>query len=100
MCWNSRKRRCSSANFRKIEIGGTKGKVLTTSVQRMHQDFTQAVNRVRSYGDDRLLDTEGQEFDDAHCDEFRTSVLREKIGVRPVAMVFRCANVAGAVQIT
>ena len=57
----------------KIEIGGTKGKVLTTSVAQIHQDFTQAVNKVRSYGDDRLLDTEAKEFDDAFY-EFRTSV--------------------------
>ena len=32
----------------KIEIGGTKGKVLAASVQQIHSDFTQAVNRVRS----------------------------------------------------
>ena len=42
-------------------------------MQQIHSDFTQAVNRVRSYGDDRLLDTEAKEFDDAFY-EFRTSV--------------------------
>ena len=31
------------------------------------------MNKVRSYGDDRLLDTEAKEFDDAFY-EFRTSV--------------------------
>ena len=61
------------ANLAKIEVGGTKGKVLTTSVQQIHSDFTAAVSHVRSHGDARLLDTDAKEFDDAFY-EFRTAV--------------------------
>ena len=32
----------------KIEIGGTKGKTLTTSVHQVHQDFQTAVQRFQS----------------------------------------------------
>jgi len=34
----------------KIEIGGTKGKTLTTSIAQIYLDFTQAVDSVKSLG--------------------------------------------------
>ena len=42
---------CCSVQFSKlakIEIGGTKGKTLTTSVHQVHQDFQTAVQRFQS----------------------------------------------------
>lgn len=53
----------------KIEVGGTKGKTLTTSVAQIHFDFTQAVDNVRSVGKG-ILDLENKKFDDAFY-EFR-----------------------------
>jgi hypothetical protein len=46
-----------------IEIGGTKGKVLTTSVQQIYADFLSAVAVIRDCGID-LMNVEAQEFDD------------------------------------
>ena len=60
-------------NLAKIEVGGTKGKILTTSVLQIHADFSAAVHAVRKHGDERLLDTDAKEFDDAFY-EFRVSV--------------------------
>ena len=54
----------------KIEVGGTKGKTLTTSVQQLHSDFTQAIDSVRSVGKG-ILNLENKEFEDAFY-EFRT----------------------------
>ena len=53
----------------KIEVGGTKGKILTTSVAQIHFDFTQAVENVRAVGKG-ILDLENKKFDDAFY-EFR-----------------------------
>lgn len=53
----------------KIEVGGTKGKTLTTSVAQIYFDFTQAVENVRSVGKG-ILDLENKKFDDAFY-EFR-----------------------------
>ena len=43
-----------------------------------HQDFTQA-GIVRSYGDDRLLDTEAKEFDDALYDFAQVSKAEKRL---------------------
>jgi len=61
------------SNLAKIEVGGTKGKILTTSVLQIHVDFTAAVSAVRRHGHERLLEVEAKEFDDAFY-EFRVAV--------------------------
>ena len=54
----------------KIEVGGTKGKTLSTSVAQIYVDFIQAVDNVRVLGKG-LLNLENKQFDDAFY-EFRT----------------------------
>eukprot|EP01038_Epipyxis_sp_PR26KG_P005405 gene5405-7492_t len=54
----------------KIEIGGTKGKTLTTSVVQIYSDFNQSVDIIRSVGAG-ILDLSNKKFDDAFY-EFRT----------------------------
>jgi dynein heavy chain len=54
----------------KIEVGGTKGKTLTTSIAQIYSDFTQAIDNVRAVGKG-ILDLENKGFDDAFY-EFRT----------------------------
>jgi dynein heavy chain len=64
----------------KIEIGGTKGKTLSTSVAQIYFDFTQAVENVKAAGTG-LLDVENKYFDEAFY-EFRTRIkeLDRRIG--------------------
>jgi hypothetical protein len=45
-----------------IEVGGTKGKVLTTSVQQVHADFQTAVNSIRIAALD-VMDVDSHNFD-------------------------------------
>jgi dynein heavy chain len=54
----------------KIEVGGTKGKTLTTSVAQIYSDFNQAVEAIRLVGKG-ILDLENKQFEDAFY-EFRT----------------------------
>jgi dynein heavy chain len=54
----------------KIEVGGTKGKTLTTSVAQIYADFNQAVESIRQVGKG-ILDLENKLFEDAFY-EFRT----------------------------
>lgn len=54
----------------KIEVGGTKGKTLSTSIAQVYFDFSQAVDNVRSVGKG-ILDLGNKAFDDAFY-EFRT----------------------------
>ena len=51
----------------KVEVGGTKGKTLSTSVAQIYFDFTQAIEMVKSVGKG-ILDLENKEFDDAFYD--------------------------------
>ena len=51
----------------KIEVGGTKGKTLTTSVAQLHSDFLQAIDNIRSVGKG-ILNLENKEFDHAFCE--------------------------------
>lgn len=65
---------CTTMQFShlaKIEVGGTKGKVLTTSIAQIHADFTSAVAAIRRY--DRLLSVGAKEFEDVFY-EFRVAV--------------------------
>lgn len=65
----------------KIEIGGTKGKILTTSVSQIYSDFTQAVDNLRSFGSGPgsggsglgILDLNNKAFENAFY-EFRTKM--------------------------
>ena len=51
----------------KVEVGGTKGKTLSTSVAQIYFDFVQAIENVKSVGKG-ILDLENKEFDDAFYD--------------------------------
>eukprot|EP00605_Chrysophyceae_sp_TOSAG23-4_P001019 GSChrysophyteH1.ASY1.ANO1.1120.1 assembled CDS len=51
----------------KVEVGGTKGKTLSTSVAQIYFDFVQAIETVKSVGKG-ILDLENKEFDDAFYD--------------------------------
>ena len=53
----------------KIEVGGTKGKILTTSVAQIYTDFLQAIEGIRSVGS-KILDLDNKEFETAFY-EFR-----------------------------
>jgi len=50
----------------KIEVGGTKGNTLTTSVQQIYLDFSDAVQRIRSLPYD-LMSLDAPGFADEHC---------------------------------
>lgn len=54
----------------KIEIGGTKGKTLTTSIAQIYSDFVHSVDTIKSVGKG-ILDLENKLFDEAFYD-FRT----------------------------
>ena len=56
----------------KIEIGGTKGKILTTSISQVYLDFNQAVDGIRLVGKG-ILDLDNKQFDEAFYD-FRNRI--------------------------
>ena len=56
----------------RIEIGGTKGKTLTTSVHQVHQDFQTAVQKFQSVKYD-IMDVDAKGFDDDFY-EFRCRI--------------------------
>jgi dynein heavy chain len=56
----------------KIEIGGTKGKILTTSISQVYLDFNQAVEGIRLVGKG-ILDLENKQFEEAFYD-FRNRI--------------------------
>lgn len=64
----------------KIEVGGTKGKTLTLSVQQIHTDFTEAVNTFKKVSND-IMDVEASKFDDNFYD-FRCKIkeLERRLG--------------------
>eukprot|EP00955_Chlamydomonas_euryale_P098697 365162-Chlamydomonas_euryale.AAC.21 len=47
----------------RVEIGGTKGKVLTNAIKIIHQEFTEAVEKFRAVEYD-VMDTDASQFDD------------------------------------
>lgn len=58
--------RLSSEQFNKlerIEIGGTKGKVLTNGIKAIHSDFTAAVEKFKAVEYD-VMDTDAKQFDE------------------------------------
>jgi len=56
----------------KIEIGGTKGKTLTTSIAQIYSDFMQAVDDIRTVGKG-ILDLGNKAFEDGFYD-FRNRI--------------------------
>lgn len=64
----------------KIEVGGTKGKTLTLSVQQIHTDFTEAVNTFKRVSSD-IMDVGASKFDDNFYD-FRCKIkeLERRLG--------------------
>jgi dynein heavy chain len=64
----------------KIEIGGTKGKTLTTSVQQVYSDFEAAVGTIQAIQYD-IMDLDAKAFDDDFY-EFRARIkeLERRIG--------------------
>lgn len=64
----------------KIEVGGTKGKTLTTSVAQIYSDFTQSVEVIRCVGTG-ILDLNNKNFEVAFY-EFRSSmkILDRRLG--------------------
>lgn len=62
----------------RIEVGGTKGKSLTTSVHQVFQDFMAAVAVVKNVRYD-ILDVDATKFDDDFY------IFRQEIKVRPRA---------------
>ena len=79
----------------KIEVGGTKGKTLTTSVQQIHTDFQIAVDKFKGVDYD-IMDVSAKKFDDDFY-EFRCSIkeLERRLGA-VVSLAFDdCATVYG-----
>ncbi|CAK4109520.1 unnamed protein product [Aphanomyces euteiches] len=64
----------------KMEVGGTKGKTLTMSVQQIHHDFTDAVNTFKKVSND-IMDVGATKFDDNFY-EFRCKIkeLERRLG--------------------
>ncbi|KDO31249.1 hypothetical protein SPRG_03866 [Saprolegnia parasitica CBS 223.65] len=64
----------------KMEVGGTKGKTLTMSVQQIHHDFTEAVNTFKRVSSD-IMDVGATKFDDNFY-EFRCKIkeLERRLG--------------------
>jgi dynein heavy chain len=78
-----------------IQVGGTKGKTLTTSVQQIHGDFQAAVVKFKGVGYD-IMDVSAKQFDDDFY-EFRCSIkeLERRLGA-VVSLAFDdCATVYG-----
>lgn len=68
------------SKLNKIEIGGTKGKTLTTSVKQIYSEFTQAVEEFQDVKYD-IMDVGAKEFDDDFY-EFRCKIkeLERRLG--------------------
>jgi dynein heavy chain len=79
----------------KIEVGGTKGKTLTTSIKQIYEDFHSAVSKFKAVPYD-IMDVGAKAFDDDFY-EFRCSIkeLERRLGA-VVSLAFDdCSNVYG-----
>ena len=76
-----------------VEIGGTKGKTLTTSVRQIHSDFLQAVSTFQNITYD-IMDVESKQFDDDFY-EFRCVIkeLERRLGHAIVQAFDDCTTV-------
>lgn len=73
----------------KIEVGGTKGKTLTTSVQQIFADFENAVEAFKAVTYD-IMDVSAKQFDDDFY-EFRCKIKeleRSEFGSNRFAFVY------------
>eukprot|EP00232_Nephroselmis_pyriformis_P019075 CAMPEP_0182900652 /NCGR_PEP_ID=MMETSP0034_2-20130328/28990_1 /TAXON_ID=156128 /ORGANISM="Nephroselmis pyriformis, Strain CCMP717" /LENGTH=4527 /DNA_ID=CAMNT_0025034901 /DNA_START=131 /DNA_END=13711 /DNA_ORIENTATION=+ len=77
----------------KVEIGGTKGKTLTTSVRQIYADFLQAVAKFQNVTYD-IMDVESKEFDDDFY-EFRCVIkeLERRLGSVIIQAFDDCSTV-------
>ena len=62
----------------RVEVGGTKGKTLTTSVRQIYADFLQAVAKFQAVTYD-IMDVESKQFDDDFY-EFRCVIKVVPVG--------------------
>jgi dynein heavy chain len=79
----------------RIEVGGTKGKTLTTSVQQVYADFMAAVASFQAVKYD-IMDVDAKSFDDDFY-EFRCSIkeLERRLGSVLTQGFDDCATVSG-----
>ena len=79
----------------KIEIGGTKGKNLTQSVQQIHGEFTAAVRQFQHVPYD-IMDVGAKKFDEDYF-EFRTRIseLERRLGSIIIQAFDDCATIIG-----
>eukprot|EP00957_Ditylum_brightwellii_P025979 1964316-Ditylum_brightwellii.AAC.1 len=83
----------------KIEIGGTKGKTLTTSVHQIYDDFQSAVESFKNVEYD-LMNVSAKEFDEDFL-EFRQSVkeIERRLGAVICLAIDDCETVYGRFQL-
>ena len=83
----------------RVEVGGTKGKALTASVQQVFVDFQEAVEKFHSIEYD-IMDVECKEFDDDFY-EFRCVIkeLERRLGSIIIQGFEDCATVAMAFKL-
>ncbi|KAF4030914.1 Dynein heavy chain C-terminal domain [Phytophthora infestans] len=83
----------------KIEVGGTKGKTLTLSVQQIHADFTEAVNTFKGVSLD-IMDVGASKFDDNFYD-FRCKIkeLERRLGSVLTQGFDDCSTIFGRFQL-
>ena len=72
----------------RIEIGGTKGRGLTNSVQQVHTDFEAAVAAIKAVPYD-LMDVGKKQFDDDFY-EFRCTIKNLEVGLPRCCIVTCC----------
>ena len=83
----------------KIEIGSTKGKTLTTTMQQIHEDFQNAVNAFKNLDYD-MMDVEAKQFDDDYL-EFRKMMkeIERRLGAVICLALDDCPTVYGRFQV-
>ena len=83
----------------RVEIGGTKGKTLTTSVRQIFADFQQAVAKFQTVQYD-IMDVESKQFDDDFY-EFRCVIkeLERRLGSVIIQAFDDCVTVGSAFKL-
>jgi len=78
--WDLSKTVMQFTKLAKIEVGGTKGKTLTTSVNQIYFDFTTAITSIKTVDYD-IMDLAAKQFEDAYY-EFRGRIkeLERRLG--------------------
>lgn len=75
----------------RVEIGGTKGKVLTNGVKAIHQDFTSAVEKFQQVTYD-VMDVDAKQFDE---DFFGFRVVIKELERRLAAIIIQVGRARG-----